>query len=372
MKPSQNSLAPSWCECSNIDMNLLEDTSIFLDNLSTAILIFDAEKRLYTINSAGEDLLSTSKRAITGYSIDELFINFPLMPAMCEALKSGQPFTERDIELQISPAQSIIVDCAITPFPTNSGSTGVIFECINVDRHRRISREEDIMARHQATSALIRGMAHEIKNPLGGLRGAAQLLERELENGDLKEYTSIIISEADRLRILIDRILGPSDAPILHILNIHEVLEHIRTLVSAETSDQIIIDRDYDPSLPNLMADKDQLIQALLNILRNAVQSVGEKGNILLRTRAERQFMIGNQRHKLVVRIDVIDDGPGIPEELQETIFYPMVTSRAEGTGLGLSIAQTLIHKHKGFIDFESSPGHTIFTTWLPLEEKSE
>ncbi len=371
MKPAQNVLAPDWCECSNIDMNLFEDATALLDNLSTAILLFDTDKRLHSINAAGEDLLSTSKRAVCGQMIDELFIDFPLLDAMTECLKSDQPFTERDVELRISTEHTIIVDCAITPLPKSIFSNGAVFECINVDRNRRITREEDIMARHQATSALIRGMAHEIKNPLGGLRGAAQLLERELETEDLKEYTGIIISEADRLRKLIDRILGPSDAPILRQINIHEVLEHIRSLVDAETPDQINIERDYDPSLPDMMADRDQLIQALLNIVRNAVQSVGDHGTITLKTRAERQFTMGNQRHKLVVRIDIIDDGPGIPEELRETIFYPMVTGRAEGTGLGLSIAQTLIHRHHGFIDFDSTPGQTTFTTWLPLEAKN-
>lgn len=364
-------IAPLWCECSNINMKLFSDTVSLLDNLSTAILIFDADKCLNSINAAGENLLSTSKRTVDGQSIDTLFIEFPLMEAMSECLKSGQPFTERDVELQVGPEQTIIVDCALTPLSGNGFSEGVVFECINVDRNHRITREEDIMARYQATSALIRGMAHEIKNPLGGLRGAAQLLERELDSADLKEYTGIIISEADRLRTLIDRILGPSDAPIFSSINIHEVLEHVRQLVDAETPDQIIIARDYDPSLPDMEADRDQLIQALLNIVRNAVQAIGEKGTITFKTRVERQFIIGNQRHGLMARIDVIDDGPGIPEDLQETVFYPMVTGRAEGTGLGLSIAQTLIHRHKGFIDFESSPGKTTFTVWIPLETKN-
>jgi len=371
MKSAQEILAPDWCECSNNNMNFFEHPIALLDNLSTAILLFDTDKRLHSINAAGEDLLSSSKRAVCGQLVDELFIDFPLLVAMTECLQSAQPFTQRNVELRISTDHTIIVDCAITPLPKNIFSSGAVFECINVDRNWRITREEDIMARHQATSALIRGMAHEIKNPLGGLRGAAQLLERELKTEDLKEYTGIIISEADRLRKLIDRILGPGDAPILRNINIHEVLEHIRSLVDAETPDPIKIERDYDPSLPDMMGDRDQLIQAFLNIVRNAVQSVGEQGTITLMTRAERHFTMGNQHHKLVVRVDVIDDGPGIPEELQETIFYPMVTGRAEGTGLGLSIAQTLIHRHHGFIDFNSVPSQTIFTTWLPLETEN-
>ncbi len=352
-------------------MHLFENTDSLLDNLSTAILLFDSDLRLQSINTSGEDLLSTSKRTVCGQVIDRLFIDFPLIEAMKECLQSGQPFTERDVELRTSEDHAIIVDCAITPLVESTCTKGVVFECINVDRNRRITREEDIMARHQATSALIKGMAHEIKNPLGGLRGAAQLLERELENEDLKEYTGIIISEADRLRKLIDRILGPSDAQQLARVNIHEVLEHIRSLVEAETSDKIVLQRDYDPSLPDMLADRDQLVQALLNIVRNAAQSLRDEGSITLKTRAERQFTIGTHRHKLVIRVDIIDNGPGIPEELQETIFYPMVTGRAEGTGLGLSIAQTLIHRHQGFIDFESSPGHTVFSVWIPLEREN-
>lgn len=353
-------------------MNQFKNTAYILENLTTAILLFDDNLSLVAINSAGEGLLLSSKRSICNLKIEDLFTDFPLLVPMREAIKSGQPYTERDVQLQINPEQSIIVDCAVTPLTNSSKSSAVLFECISVDRHHRLTREEDIMARHQATSALIRGMAHEIKNPLGGLRGAAQLLERELDSDRLKEYTSIIIDEADRLRKLIDRILGPSNAPSMSMLNIHEILEHVRSLVSAEASDQVVFIQDYDPSLPDTMADRDQLIQAVLNIVKNAVQAVGDKGTIWLRTRAERQFTIGNKRHKLVLRVDVIDDGPGIPDELKESIFYPMVTGRAEGTGLGLSIAQTLIQRHKGFVDFESTPGHTIFTIWLPLETNQQ
>lgn len=353
-------------------MNQFKNTASLLENLTTALLLFDDNLCLVAINSAGEGLLSSSKRSVCNLNIEDLFTDFPLLVPMREAIKSGQPYTERDVHLQINPEQSIIVDCAVTPLTNSSKSSGVLFECISVDRHHRLTREEDIMARHQATSALIRGMAHEIKNPLGGIRGAAQLLERELDSDRLKEYTSIIIDEADRLRKLIDRILGPSNAPCMNMLNIHEILEHVRSLVSAEASEQIEFIQDYDPSLPDTLADRDQLIQAVLNIVKNAVQAVGDKGTICLRTRAERQFTIGNKRHKLVLRVDIIDDGPGITDELKESIFYPMVTGRAEGTGLGLSIAQTLIQRHKGFVDFESTLGHTIFTIWLPLETDTQ
>ncbi len=350
-------------------MTQFNNPAQLLEGLSTAVLVFNEDLTLSSINAAGESLLSSSKRAVNKARIEELFPNFPLLQPVRHALKTGQPYTERDVQLQINPEKTVVIDCAITPLSNASPkSPGVIMELLSVDRHHRLIREEDIMARHQATSALIRGMAHEIKNPLGGIRGAAQLLEREFVNDSLKEYTSIIIDEADRLRKLIDRILGPSNSPTLSKLNIHEVLEYVRSLVCAETNDSIIIVQDYDPSLPDMMGDKDQLIQAVLNIVRNAIHAVGENGTIHFRTRAARQFTIGNKRHKLVIRIDIIDDGPGIPNQLKETIFYPMVTGRADGTGLGLSIAQTLIQRHKGFIDFDSNPGQTTFTLWLPLE----
>ncbi len=215
---------------------------------------------------------------------------------------------------------------------------------------------------------MIRGLAHEIKNPLGGLRGAAQLLERELPDPQLTEYTKIIIDEADRLQNLLNRMLGPNTLPNLRETNIHHVLERVRSLVLAEAPPGIEITRDYDPSIPNLNADSDQLIQAALNLVRNAVQALGQHGSIILRTRAQRQITIGHERHRLVLTLEVIDNGPGIPQEIQERIFYPMVTGHANGTGLGFSIAQSLINRHGGLIECTSEPGNTIFRILLPLE----
>jgi two-component system nitrogen regulation sensor histidine kinase GlnL len=214
-------------------------------------------------------------------------------------------------------------------------------------------------------------LAHEVKNPLGGLRGAAQLLERELPDEGLKEYTNIIIGEADRLRNLVNRMLGPNTLPQRSRLNIHEVIEHVRQLMQVEVPDTVRFNTDYDPSIPEVSADRDQLIQALLNIVRNAVQALENKGSITLRTRTLRQFTIGHTRHKLVCQVDIIDDGPGIPEHTLETIFFPMVTTRAEGTGLGLSIAQSLIQQHDGIILCESQPGKTIFSVLLPIQDTS-
>ena len=216
---------------------------------------------------------------------------------------------------------------------------------------------------------MVRGLAHEIKNPLGGLRGAAQLLEREIDEASLKEYTQIIIGEADRLQNLLNRMLGPNDVPDIQSTNIHTVLERVRELVQAEAGESLQVQQDYDPSLPELQADPELLVQAVLNIVRNAAQALEGKGDITLRTRVKRQFNIGVRKHRLVAVIDIIDNGPGIESDLQEKIFYPMITTRDEGTGLGLSIAQSLISRHQGLIECYSQPGNTVFTILLPLED---
>jgi two-component system nitrogen regulation sensor histidine kinase GlnL len=214
----------------------------------------------------------------------------------------------------------------------------------------------------------VRGLAHEIKNPLGGLRGAAQLLERELPDEALTEYTQIIIEEADRLQNLVNNMLGPNRVPEMKSVNIHQILERVYHLVKAEAGLRLTINRDYDPSIPPIVGDMDQLIQAFLNILRNGVKAAGSRGVLGITTRILRQFTIGNIQHRLVVSVEIEDNGPGIPKELQERIFFPMVTG-GDGIGLGLSIAQTLINRHHGLIEFNSKPGQTVFRVLLPLEQ---
>jgi two-component system nitrogen regulation sensor histidine kinase GlnL len=247
-----------------------------------------------------------------------------------------------------------------------SSGLGLLVELTPLDRQLRISREENLLAQQSVSRALTRNLAHEIKNPLGGLRGAAQLLERELADPALKEYTSIIIGEADRLQNLVDRMLGPNSIPRKREINVHQVVERVRQLVAAEVPSRVRLIRDYDPSIPPLVGDPDQLIQAVLNIVRNAMQAVGKEGDITLRTRTLRQFTIGHVRHKLVIKIDIVDTGPGIPAEIMEQIFYPMVSGRPGGTGLGLSIAQTIISQHGGLIECTSEPGNTCFSLLLP------
>jgi two-component system nitrogen regulation sensor histidine kinase GlnL len=219
----------------------------------------------------------------------------------------------------------------------------------------------------QANRLLLRNLAHEIKNPLGGIRGAAQLLEQELEKPGLREYTQVIIQEADRLRGLMEKLLTPQTATNHNSLNIHEVLERVRSLVLAEIPAGLTIQRDYDISLPALLGDKEQLIQVMLNIVRNASQAMQGKGRIILRTRIARQITITRRLHRLAINVQIVDDGPGIPKELRDKIFYPLVSGSADGHGLGLTLAQDFVSQHKGSIEFESEPGRTCFSVMLPL-----
>jgi len=339
-----------------------------LEGLNTAVLVFDRSLRLTYLNPAGENLLAVSLRQASGHGVLDLLPGATTLSERLRcAIEGNQPYTEHELHLHLTGGREITVDCVVTPIDQPDG-TEIVVELTQLDRHLRIAREENLLEQHQVARQMVRGLAHEIKNPLGGLRGAAQLLERELVDEDLKEYTRIIIGEADRLRGLVNRMLGPNQLPQMRICNIHQIVEHVRNLVAAEENAELTLIRDYDPSIPDFRADPEQLIQALLNIVRNAAQALQGKGQIILRTRAQRQIAIGQKRHKLVVRVDVIDNGPGIPDDMLETIFYPMVTGHAEGTGLGLSIAQSLVNVHGGIIECSSRPGHTEFTILLPLE----
>ena len=340
-----------------------------LDQLSTSVLVFDDEYRLRYINPAGEVLFAQSSRHACGKGIGELFANADRVVVLLDtAIGSGNVVNQRGCKLDLTNGQTVVVNCSHTPLSLPEGLQGIMLELRKVDHHLRIEQEEQLLAQQEATHSLLRGLAHEIKNPLGGLRGAAQLLEREIDEEGLKEYTRIIIGEADRLQNLMDRMLGPNDVPQIRAVNIHEILEHVRKLVLIENESGLTIQQDYDPSLPDLQADPDLLLQAILNIVRNAAQALEGSGEIILRTRVQRQFNIGNRQHRLVACVEVIDNGPGIDGVLQSKIFYPMVTSRSDGTGLGLSIAQSLINRHRGLIECNSKPGATVFTILLPLE----
>jgi len=343
-----------------------------IENLHTAVLLLDSALRVEYMNPACEMLFAVSAARFIGHPAQEVLIDRELSTALQQVLMSGTPITERELVLNLGYRPRVTVDLTAVPFIDSDGNEALLVEMNQVDRQLRITREEGLLAQSNATRALVRGLAHEIKNPLGGLRGAAQLLERELNNEELKEYTTIIISEADRLQALMNQMLGPSTLPRKREVNIHEAVERVRAVVRAELSDAIQIKRDYDPSIPYVYVDLDQLIQAMMNLVRNAAQAVGQHGEIVLRTRTLRQYTIGHTLHKLVARIDVIDNGPGIPAEMRESLFLPMVTGRPDGTGLGLPIAQSLINMNDGLIEWESRPGHTVFTILLPIEVDRE
>lgn len=344
-----------------------------LDSLTTAVLCVDAQLKIIYLNTASQILFSVSARHCGDKTVDEA------LPQLAEhsqrlrqALDLDAGYTEREIILHTGNGESVTVDCTVTPVNDVNGSTRLLLEFFPLDRRLRISRDAQILHQNIANRQMLRGLAHEIKNPLGGLRGAAQLLEKELREANLKEYTRVIIREADRLRNLVDGLLGPRQPPNKQLINVHEALEHVRQLVTPELPAGAQVVRDYDPSIPLLHADREQLIQVILNLMGNAVQVLADNGRITLRTRTQRLFTIGRVQHRLVVRLDFIDDGPGIDPELLPHIFHPMVTSRADGSGMGLPIAQYLVHLHGGLIKCDTAPGTTTFSVYLPLPNAAE
>jgi two-component system nitrogen regulation sensor histidine kinase GlnL len=344
-----------------------------LDHLNTAILLFDRELILTYTNTKGEILLDDSAHHLIGQSACDLFKSSDpaLLINLKQSLAMAEPLVNRALMLG-RMTQNVTVNFSATPLISGEQVNEILVELQQVDNHLRISKEEQLLTQHNTARLLVRGLAHEIKNPLGGLRGAAQLLDLELHDPELKEYTQIIIAESDRLQGLMDKMLGPNKLPNKKALNIHEVLERVRHLVQAESSGSLTIRNDYDPSIPDIKADKDQLIQAILNIVKNAVQAMNGKGDIIIKTRIYRHMSIGRKRYKLAVKCDIIDNGPGIDADMMNQIFYPMITGRAEGTGLGLSIAQALINQHNGLIECNSEPGNTVFSIYLPMEVGNE
>lgn len=342
-------------------------SSSVLDNLGSGVIVFERDLRVSYLNQTAEMLLGVSARHVIGeLPTSWMACHGDAVVDLIRASTVGSPITKRGVTLTTDRGE-VTVDCTVTPVLEEDGTRLTIVELQQMDRRNRISREERLITQQVLTRDVVRGLAHEIKNPLGGLRGAAQLLQAELESEELKEYTHIIIQEADRLQELLNRMLGPNRRPSYQPLNIHHVLERVRSLVLAETGERIQIVRDYDPSIPELVGDMDQLIQAVLNIVRNASRVLGEEGTVTLQTRIQRQLTIGNARYRLAAQIDIIDDGPGIPPEIADTLFFPMVTAGTGGMGLGLSIAQSLINQHKGLIECTSRKGKTIFTIYLPL-----
>ena len=340
-----------------------------LDNLNTAVVIADDNLLVQQLNPAAENLLCVSADRARGRPLLPLLDDDDELQAVLQqALQTGNSFAN---EIRLAPnevsTEQRVVECRVSTLGDDDQHY-LLLELSDTTRRSRISREHALIIQHGAGRQMVRQLAHEIKNPLGGLRGAAQLLSRQLQSADLREYTEVIISEADRLASLVDTLLGPGGPPNKQPLNVHELLEYVVRVVQPDLGDRVAIRRDYDPGLPLISLDRDQIVQALLNIIQNAATALEGRGTVTLRSRAITNFTIGDTRHRVVASIEVQDDGPGIPAGLQDSVFYPLVTSRVDGTGLGLPVAQELLSRHGGLIEFESQPGNTVFFIRIPLE----
>lgn len=345
-----------------------------LEHLATAIILLDDQRRVVYINPGAEVIFAFSAKQITGLLLEEVFPDCEiLMSAVNNAIAQHSPFREHEFTITTQRHMSLAVTCTVTPI--ESADACLLLEFQRMDAQLRIAREERMLIQQQANAELLRNLAHEIRNPLGGLRGAAQLLEHELPSPNLREYTQVIIKEADRLQTLMDRLLIPHRVPKYEPTNIHEVLERVRSLLLAESPRSILIERDYDLSLPELIGDREKLIQAVLNIARNAVQAMQvnktKEAKLVFRTRAERQVTLVRKRYRVAIKLEIIDNGPGIPADIVDRIFYPLVSGTAGGTGLGLTLAQSFITQHHGMIECESEPGKTKFTVLLPISTTS-
>lgn len=354
-------------------LNLLNNDARFIsyDLLATLVLVADQNGRVIYANSAFEDVMEVPRRIIEGSSILDLFVEKAFFEnALRGALKNEFAAFRFDANVKRFAKDDVPVHVILVPVDKTNE---ILIELLPLDKQNKIEKEERILDQAQANKELIRNLAHEIKNPLGGIRGAAQLLEMEIDSRELNEYTQVIIREADRLQALVDRLLAPHRKPhIAAPVNIHEVCERVRSLILAEFPKGLQVVRDYDTSIPEFMGDMEQLIQAVLNLVHNAAQALHIQiaqglGKIILRSRIARQVTFGKQVNRLALELHVIDNGPGIPESIKDRLFYPLVSGRDGGSGLGLNLAQTFIQQHSGVIECESEPGKTDFMILIPL-----
>ena len=349
-----------------------------LELLASGVVILDGSLRIAELNAAAESTLAIHRKAALGQSFLQVFSDgHAFAEKLVLALEEGRGFWDPMLLLTRQSGEVLTLSCLASPIESPHGR--LLLELRQIDQQLRVEREVQALSQSQANRELIRNLAHEIKNPLGGLRGSAQLLEHELDDRpDLREYTQVIIKEADRLQSLMERLLTPSRLPQLGAVNIHEVCERVRSLVLAEfpgrTGPSIKIHRDYDTSLPELWGDREQLIQAVLNIARNAAQALAasppaQGGEIRLQTRVSRHAPLARGAHRLALELQVIDNGPGIADEIRDRVFHPLVSGREGGTGLGLTLAQTFVQYHHGVVECESRPGKTVFRIVLPIDQ---
>jgi len=341
------------------------------DLLATLIAVIRDDGTLMFANSALEDALGHSRRTLTGMAFSACFVDAAVLLNAIQGARSNDFATLR-YEAFLRRGSSDPLPVQVTLAQTDKRGE-LVLEMTPQEQQARLDREERLLDQAQANKELIRNLAHEIKNPLGGIRGAAQLLQMEVESRDLIEYTQVIIHEADRLQTLVDRLLAPHRRPhVVGDVNIHEVCERVRAVLMAEFSQGLEVDRDFDPSIPEFRGDREQLIQATLNIAHNAALALAERraegdAKIIFRTRVVRHVILNKQWWRLALELHVIDNGPGVPEAIQDRLFYPLVSGREGGTGLGLTLAQTFVQQHHGVIECDSVPGRTDFKITLPL-----
>ncbi|NJD87798.1 MAG: nitrogen regulation protein NR(II) [Betaproteobacteria bacterium] len=341
-----------------------------LELLATAVLMLDDRLQVTYANPAAETLLAHGRKHLIGTPLARVLPgNERFLARLAQAVADDAGFNDNELALELA-GQGVTVHCVAVPVEEDGAR--LLIELRELDQQIRIAREAKLLEQQQANRELIRNLAHEIKNPLGGIRGAAQLLERELPDADLREFTQVIVKETDRLQSLMNRMLTPHRLPQIEMLNVHEVMERVRTLLLAEYPQGLVVRRDYDVSLPDLPGDKESLLQAILNVARNAAQAMSGRGEIAFRTRIARQVTIARARYRHAIAIEIEDNGPGVPEELAGKIFFPLVSGRDGGTGLGLSLAQNYVHQHHGLIEFESVPGRTCFRILLPVRNAAE
>ncbi len=339
--------------------------------LATIVLLTRPDGQVVFANAAAEDVLGMGLRALEQSRLQDLFVD-PQEAANALTGAQGGAFSALRYDAHLVRVGQDPIPVHVIVAPTDAADE-VLIELLPLEQQSRQDREERLIDQAQANKELIRNLAHEIKNPLGGIRGAAQLLQMEIESRDLTEYTQVIVREADRLQTLVDRLLAPHRRPhVVGPVNIHEVCERVRSLIVAEFPRGLQVIRNYDISLPEFQGDKEQLIQAVLNIAHNAAQALSERiaredATITMVTRIARQVTIAKQRHRLALELHVIDNGPGIPEEIKDRLFSPLVSGRDGGSGLGLNLAQTFVQQHKGLIECDSEPGHTDFKIMIPL-----
>lgn len=341
------------------------------DHLATLIAVVRPDGRFVAANATFEDLAGLSRRSMLRGQVQDWFVEAELLQETIIAVANNEFATSRfEAHLKRLAGDPLMMHVIVTQV---DGSDDVIVEAVEIEQQTRQDREERALDQVQANKELIRNLAHEIKNPLGGIRGAAQLLQMEVDDRGLSEYAQVIIHEADRLQTLVDRLLAPHRRPhFISDVNIHEVCERVRSLIVAEFPRGLDVVRDYDASIPDFRGDREQLIQAVLNIAHNAAQALSRQiaeggARIVLRTRVARQVTIGKHRHRLALELHIEDNGPGIAPDIRDRIFYPLVSGKEGGSGLGLTLAQTFVQQHFGSIECDSQPGRTLFRILLPL-----